>query len=150
MHPTLFALKRAYQAARHVLEVELQGAGLTVAQIDVLKLALAAPSTGLDQRALQAGLGVTSATLTRLLAGMERKNLIARVPHPTDARSKTVRLTPKGDRLFAKFVESREAEYTARFLRGFTKAETKALTTLLGRIADNMGGSEGIDKGLNR
>jgi hypothetical protein len=46
MHPTLFALKRAYQAARHVLEVELQGAGLTVAQIDVLKLALEGRSKG--------------------------------------------------------------------------------------------------------
>ena len=80
MHPTLFAPKRAYQAARHVLEVELQGAGMTIAQMDALKLVLAAPSTGLDQRALQASLGVTSATLTRLLAGMERKSLIVRSP----------------------------------------------------------------------
>ena len=142
MHPTLFNLKRAYQAARHVLEVELQGTGMTVAQMDVLKLVLAAPSTGLDQRALQASLGVTSATLTRLLAGMERKSLIVRTAHPTDARGKTVRLTPKAGRLFEKFVESNEAEYTARLLQGFTKAETKALTAFLGRIADNMGGRE--------
>jgi DNA-binding MarR family transcriptional regulator len=142
MHPTLFALKRAYQAARHVLEVELQGTGMTVAQMDVLKLVLAAPSTGLDQRALQASLGVTSATLTRLLAGMERKSLIVRAAHPTDARGKTVRLTPKAGRLFEKLMESREAEYTARLLHGFTTAETNALTTLLGRIADNMGEGE--------
>jgi DNA-binding MarR family transcriptional regulator len=142
MHPTLFALKRAYQAARHVLEVELQGTGMTVAQMDALKLVLAAPSTELDQRALQASLGVTSATLTRLLAGMERQGLIVRAPHPTDARGKTVRLTPKARRLFEKLMESREAEYTARLLRGFTKTETNALTTLLGRIADNMGGGE--------
>ena len=142
MHPTLFALKRAYQAARHVLEVELQGTGMTVAQMDALKLVLAAPSTGLDQRALQASLGVTSATLTRLLAGMERQSLIVRAPHPTDARGKTVRLTPKAGRLFERFMESREAEYTARLLRGFTKTETNTLTALLGRIADNMGGGE--------
>ncbi len=142
MHPTLFALKRAYQAARHVLEVELHGTGMTVAQMDALKLVLAASSTGLEQRALQASLGVTSATLARLLTGMESQNLIVRAPHPIDARSKTVRLTPKASRLFEKFVESSEAEYTARLLQGFTKAETKALTAFLGRIADNMGGSE--------
>jgi DNA-binding MarR family transcriptional regulator len=53
-----------------------------------------------------------------------------------------VRLTPKASRLFESFVESREAEYTARLLQGFTSAETKTLTDLLGRIADNMGGSE--------
>ncbi|MEY4578340.1 MAG: hypothetical protein RL701_3043 [Pseudomonadota bacterium] len=150
MHPTLFALKRAYQAARHVLEVELQSTGLTVAQIDVLKLTLAAPATGLDQRALQRDLGVTSATLTRLLAGMERKNLIARAPHATDARGKTVRPTTKAARLLEKLVESREAEYTARLLRGFTKAETKMLTTLLRRIADNMGEGERVDNEPHR
>jgi DNA-binding MarR family transcriptional regulator len=145
MHPTLFALKRAYQAARHVLEVELQSTGLTVAQMDVLKLTLEAPATGLDQRALQADLGVTSATLARLLGAMERKNLIVRAPHSTDARGKTVRPTAKAGRLLEKLIESREAEYTARLLRGFTKAETNTLTTLLRRIADNMGGADRVD-----
>ena len=56
-----------------------------------------------------------------------------------------MRLTPKAGRLFEKLVESREAEYTARSPRGLTKAKTNALTTLLGRIADNMGGGERVD-----
>ena len=59
MQPTLFALKRAYQAARNALEILLQPTGLTAAQLDVLKLV---PAAGLDQRALQAELGITSAT----------------------------------------------------------------------------------------
>lgn len=138
MHPTLFALKRAYHAARHVLEAELQDFGLTLAQIDVLKLTLEAPSGKLDQRALQTGLGVTSATLTRLLAGMERSGLIARDAHPTDARGKTVRVTPKANRALEKITKDREADYAARLLSGFTKAETSALTAMLERIADNM------------
>jgi DNA-binding MarR family transcriptional regulator len=150
MHPTLFALKRAYQAARHALEVELQSTGLTVAQIDVLKLILTPPATGVDQRALQMDLGVTSATLARLLGGMERKNLIVRAPHSTDARGKTVRATAKASRLLEKLVESRGAEYAARLLRGFTQAETRTLTTLLRRIADNMGGVERVDNKQGR
>jgi DNA-binding MarR family transcriptional regulator len=137
MHPTLSALKRAYQAARHVLEAEMKGTGMTVAQMEVLKLVLAAPAE-LDQRELQTSLGVTSATLTRLLTSMERKQFIARASHPTDGRGKTVSLTPKARRLFEKLTNTREAEFAARLLSGFTKAETAALTSLLSRIADNM------------
>ncbi len=140
MHPTLFALKRAYQAARNALENELQAFGLTLAQIDVVKVLLAEPSKEIDQRAMQTKLGVTSATLTRLLAGMESKGLIVRAAHATDARGKTVRLLAKGSRLFEKMMLSREAEFTARLLRGFSKGEIKTLDSLLGRIADNMGG----------
>ena len=144
MHPTLSALKRAYQAARHVLEVEMKGTGITVAQMEVLKLVLAAPAAELEQRELQTSLGVTSATLTRLLTSMERKHFIARASHPTDARGKTVRLTPKARRLFEKLTDTREAEFAAQLLSGFTKAETAALTGLLSRIASNMGGDEPV------
>ncbi len=147
MHPTIFALKRAYQSARYALEIELQREGLTVAQLDVLKLLLgdggsfAPPGGGLDQRALQSALGITSATLTRLLAGMERRGLVARRPHPTDARSKAVSITPKARRHFRSLMAKGEAQFNARFLRGFTKAETIALTGALERIAVNMDGS---------
>ncbi len=143
MHPTLFALKRAYHAARHALEGELHGTGLTAAQMDVLKLLVPPAAAGVDQRALQASLGVTSATLTRLLAGMERRDLVARRPHPTDARGKTVRVTPRARRLFARLMAAGEAAFAARLLRGFTPAETAALTEMLRRIDDNMGGGRG-------
>ncbi len=120
----------------------MKGTGMTVAQLEVLKLVLAASAAELDQRELQTSLGVTSATLTRLLTTMERKHLIARASHPTDARGKTVRLTPKARRLFENLTDTREAQFAARLLSGFTKAETAALTRLLSRIADNMGGDE--------
>ena len=143
---TIFALKRAYQASRNALEFQLQGKGLTAAQLDVLKLLLGiggthAPSAGgSDQRALQEALGITSATLTRLLAGMERRGLVARRAHTTDARSKTVRITPKAHRLYLSLMAKGEAEFNARLLKGFTKAEAITLTRWLERIADNMSG----------
>lgn len=140
MHPTLFALKRAYLAARHVLEGELHGSVLTVAHLDVIKHLLPAAS-GVDQRALQEALGVTSATLTRLLAGMEKHELVVRRPHRTDARGKTVAVTPKARAMFETLIAEVEGPYNERLLRGFTEAETLELTRLLGKIADNMGGS---------
>ena len=137
MHPTVFALKRAYQSSRNVLEHGLQGYGLTVAQVEIIKL-LREPGPPLEQRALQAALRITSATLTQLLAGMERKALIIRAPHPRDARGKTVRLAPKARKLYDAMTAADEHNFTARLLRGFSERETQTLTRLLERLADNM------------
>ena len=45
-------------------------------------------------------------------------------------------------RLFETLTDTREAQFAARLLSGFTNAETAVLTRLLSRIADNMGGDE--------
>lgn len=142
--PTLFALKRAYQAVRNALEAELSGKGLTAAQFDVLKLLLrpdqsaALAAGGLDQRAMQKALHITSATLTRLLAGMERRGLISRAANPQDSRSKQVKATAKARKLFNELIAGSETAFYARVLRGFSKAETLMLTRLLERMAENL------------
>ena len=141
---TLFALKRAYQATRHALEAQLQNQGVTAAQFDVLKLLLLPgqnpplPRDGLDQRAIQANLGITSATLTRLLAGMERRGLVSRSPHPQDSRGKRVHATAKSRQLFARLMKEGEAEFNARVFRGFSDKEVLTLTRLLERVAENL------------
>ena len=143
---TLFALKRAYQATRHALEAQLHSKGVTAAQFDVLKRLLlparnpAPPAQGLDQRAIQADLGVTSATLTRLLAGMERRGLVSRSPHPHDSRSNRVHATAKSKRLFAKLMQEGEAEFNARVFQVFSDEEMGVLTRLLERMAANLHG----------
>jgi DNA-binding MarR family transcriptional regulator len=137
MHPTLFALRRAYNAARTALEVSTREQALTLAQLEVLKH-LAPSKSGVDQRALQAELGVTSATLTTVLGGMTKRKLITRVAHLTDGRGKIVILTPAGRALFKSFLRNTEDEYNARFLRGFSEHEVASLTTLLERLADNL------------
>ena len=143
---TLFVLKRAYQATRHALEAQLHSKGVTAAQFDVLKLLLlpdrnpALRSEGLDQRAVQTDLGITSATLTRLLAGMERRGLVGRSPHPQDSRSNRVHATAKSKQLFAKLMKEGEAEFNARVFHGFSDKEITVLTRLLERMAANLHG----------
>ena len=142
---TLFALKRAYLATRHALEAQLQSKAVTAAQFDVLKRLLrpdpGAPSAaaGMDQRALQADLGITSATLTRLLAGMEERGLIRRSPNPRDSRGKRVEASPKARDLFAELMEEGEAAFSARVFRGFSEKEVLTLTRLLERVAAEQG-----------
>jgi DNA-binding MarR family transcriptional regulator len=137
MHPTLFALRRAYNAARTALEGSTREQGLTLVQLEVLKH-LAPSRSGVDQRALKAELGVTSATLTRVLGGMSKRKLITRAAHLSDGRGKTVTLAPAGRALFKSFLRNTEDEYNARFLRGFSGHEVASLTQLLGRLADNL------------
>ena len=141
---TLFVLKRAYLATRHALETQLRSKGLTAAQFDVLKLLLLpnedapVPPGGLDQRAIQIDLGVTSATLTRLLAGMEGRGLISRSSNPLDSRGKRVNATIKAKRLVAKLMAEGEAAFYARVFNGFSEKETLALTHLLERMTKNL------------
>lgn len=141
---TLFALKRAYQATRQALEAHLQSRGMTAAQFDVLKLLLLAaphrpvPQEGLDQRAIQADLGITSATLTRLLAGMERRGLVNRSPHPYDARGKRVHASAKARPLFTRLMAEGEAAFHARVFHGFSDREVRQLTRLLERVFENL------------
>lgn len=142
--PTVFVLKQAYHAVRNALETELRSHGLTSSQWDVLKLlllpdgALAADAVSLDQRAVQANLRVTSATLTRLLTGMEYRGLIKRTPHPEDTRSKRVAATAKARKLVAGIMEEGETAFYARVFRGFSAQETRSLGKMLNRIVKNL------------
>lgn len=145
MHPAVFALKRTYQTARNALEADLHGRGLTVAQLDALKLLLRPdpgtrkPADGTqDQRVMQKALGISSATLTRLLAGMERRGFVTRTSHPRDSRGKRVRATAKARALFETLMAEGEAAFNARLLRGFSEEETRTLVELLNRLTANM------------
>lgn len=141
---TLFVLKRAYLATRNALETQLRSKGLTAAQFDVLKLLLLpnedapVPPEGLDQRAIQIDLGITSATLTRLLAGMEGRGLISRSSNPLDSRGKRVDATTKAKKLVAKLMAEGEAAFYARVFHGFSEKEILALTHLLERMTKNL------------
>ena len=108
-----------------------------MAQLEVLKH-LTASRAGVGQRALQVELGVTSATLTRVLGGMSQRKLITRVVHATDGRGKTVRVTPTGRARFRSFLIHTEDAYNSRFLGGFSDSEIASLTRLLERLADNL------------
>jgi DNA-binding MarR family transcriptional regulator len=54
------------------------------------------PSIGLNPSDLATKCGVTRATMTGLLDGLEREKYVTRVPDTTDRRMATVQLTPEG------------------------------------------------------
>lgn len=137
MHPTIFALKRAYQATRASLDEQLHPYDLTAAQLDVL---IALKGSGpLEQRDLQGALGVSSATLARMLSTMEQRSLISREESPDDGRRNIVSILEEGLDLLETLEQQEEEAFTEQFLDGLSHTDAARLNRLLNRIADNMG-----------
>ncbi len=133
----IFALKRASQATRNVMDERLATYGLTSAQLDILLyLEMRGDSA---QRDLQAALGITSATLTRILDGMVARGFVERQASDTDARAKLITITAAADELLCQLQEEEERIFLARFAAGFDEQEIQTLTIWLQRLAVNMG-----------
>jgi DNA-binding MarR family transcriptional regulator len=101
--------------------------------VDFSVLSLVAHNPGVTSRQLCATLGVLPPNLVGLIAGLEKRGLIERRPHPSDGRAMGVHLTPAGVDLTA------QAEHTAAQLEvdataRLTGAERKTLIRLLQKI----------------
>lgn len=76
------------------------------------------------------------ATMTGIIARLERDGYISRKPDETDARSCLVCRTGK-DEFFTKKVPAVSDEMNAVFYKGFSVQEAKLLDTLLERLLSN-------------
>jgi MarR family 2-MHQ and catechol resistance regulon transcriptional repressor len=79
---------------------------------------------------------VTSANITFLVDGLEKAQLVRRVPSQTDRRTVYVELTEAGQLLTERLVPSM-ARFMARLMEGFSEEEKQTLSTLLGRMRRN-------------
>ncbi|WP_228560052.1 MULTISPECIES: MarR family winged helix-turn-helix transcriptional regulator [Myxococcus] len=81
--------------------------------------------------------GVTRATVTGLLDGLEREALIERRADSQDRRALRIRLTRKGKRA-AKQVFDPHGRWIASLYGNLSAAERGQLAALLGKIAGNL------------
>lgn len=96
---------------------------------------------GACQKDIAAGCHIEPASITVVLSGMENKGYIQRCTKTGDRRSLYVYLTDKG-REYVDMLNHKFDLVEAVALRGFTAEETEELQTLLGRVYENMKGSE--------
>ena len=87
---------------------------------------------------LSGQLGRDHSTISRQVAKLETAGLVLREPSPTDGRARTARITPRGMVAVAAITAAR-GRLLDRALDGWTKAERKNLTTLLGRFVEALG-----------
>lgn len=112
----------------------------------VLLFLLHGQSAGLAPHELAGRAGVSRATVTGLLDGLERDDLIARSPHPDDRRKIVARLTDRG-RVLAGSLFEEHARWIASLFAGMTPQERQVLDALVRRVRCNAGHSVGNDTG---
>ena len=101
--------------------------------VDFSVLSLIAHNPGITSRQLCGALGILPPNLVGMINGLVRRELILRLPHPTDGRATGLHLTDSGAKLM------REAERTAAQLEDevasrLTATETHTLIRLLKKV----------------
>ncbi|KRG65022.1 MarR family transcriptional regulator [Stenotrophomonas humi] len=103
----------------------------------VLLFLLDATMDGLAPNVLAERAGVSRATVTGLLDGLEREALIERVADDNDRRALRIHLTRKG-RQTAKKVFDQHGRWIAGLFGNLDSNERRQLTVLLDKVAGNL------------
>ena len=126
------ALRAAYRALHRQTNDCFARDGVTADQF-VLLSALA-DADAVTQQELVRRVGSDPNTVRAMLLLLEDRGLVAREPHPADARARSVTLTVKGRQVFKK-LWIRSEPLRARLLTDFRPNEVTALVGLLRRVA---------------
>lgn len=103
----------------------------------VLLFLLSDRPDGLSPHELADRAGVTRATITGLLDGLERDGFLARRPGLEDRRKILVALTAAGQAIARDLFDAHSAWITSLF-QGFSAEDRRLLSDLLGRIRQNL------------
>ena len=110
--------------------------GLSEGRFVLLFLLEAAPD-GLAPNALAERAGVTRATVTGLLDGLEHEGLIGRHAEPGDRRALRIGLTPKGRQVAAAVFDA-HGRWIAQVFGNLSRAERELLARLVSQVAGNL------------
>jgi DNA-binding MarR family transcriptional regulator len=124
----------ARRAALSVIEVFLaRMAPFQLRPVDFSVLSLIAHNPGITSRQLCSTLGILPPNLVGMVNALEKRELLARKPHPRDGRAMGLHLTPAGHKLM------RDAEKTAAALEAevgarLSPSELQTLIRLLKKV----------------
>jgi DNA-binding MarR family transcriptional regulator len=127
------ALRAAYLALHRRSEAAFAPHGVTADQF--VLLATLARGNALTQRELARRTSSDPSTVRAMLVLLERRGLLERDAHPTDARARTVALTAAGKRAFRKLWAVGEP-IRERMLGALGPGEAETLVGLLTRVAE--------------
>ena len=136
-HQLPMALRAAYLALHRRSDAQFAAHGVTADQF--VLLATLARGEALTQRELARRMPSDPSTVRAMLVLLERRGLVERAPHPTDARARTVALTAAGKRKFRKLWTAGEG-IRAEMFDSLSLTEAKALVRALTRIAHVLNG----------
>ena len=120
------------------LDVHFARYGLSVGKFTLLMQLFVSADEGLTPSDFAERVGVTRATITGLLDGLEREGLVKRQPHPADRRMLAIHLTEKGRELISKILPDHFCRTTA-MMANLTATEKKTFIKLLGKLRTGTG-----------
>jgi MarR family transcriptional regulator for hemolysin len=135
-------LARAARTVSRAFDDALAGAGGSLPLWLVLVNLKANPRA--SQREIAEAMGVTEATLTHHLNGMDAEGLLTRHRDPDNRRVHVLEVTAKGEAVFLR-LRSVALSFDKRLRHGVSDAEVEDLRALLDRLAANVG--DPLDEG---
>lgn len=124
----------ARRAALAVIEVFLERMGAyRLRPVDFSVLSLVTHNAGITSRQLCSALGILPPNLVSLVAALEKRGLIERMPHPRDGRATGLHATAAGLKLMRQ-AERTAAELEAEVARRLTPTEQRTLLRLLRKV----------------
>lgn len=134
------ALFQATHALKYVGQQSLKGDDaevqpLSFPQMRVMRALDDADAGRIRMGELSAELGVTPRNVTTIVDGLEREELVARMPDPRDRRAILLALTPKGQEHIAS-IYAMHYQTAERFFAALDPAERDELLRLLNKILD--------------
>jgi DNA-binding MarR family transcriptional regulator len=124
----------ARRAALSVIEVFLQRMKVyELRPVDFSVLSLITHNPGITSRQLCATLGILPPNLVGMVNTLEKRELIARQPHPRDGRALGLHLTAAGNKLM-RDAERTAAELEAEVGSRLSAGETRTLIRLLKKV----------------
>ena len=134
-HEVALALRAAYLALHRRSDAHLTRHGVTADQF--VLLAILAQEDSLTQQELARRASSDANTVRAMLLLLEGRGLVAREKHPTDGRARSVALTARGRRAYARLWAAGEP-VRARLLAALEPDEVGTLLGLLDRVTRAM------------
>lgn len=131
-------LKRCYQSLRRNVDAALRQYGLTLSQRDVLLVLY--EEGPMDQGALREHLNLEQSSVSRLVEGLVRRDLVELRAGESDRRIRIASLTAQGEALLRQTPGSSALAGTA-MTAGLSDDERVQLVDLLKRCTHNLNGS---------
>jgi len=129
----VFTLRGTAQRVDNAISEWMSGSVGSAARYQVLMALWASGGKGISHTEIVTAMGVTRATVSGLMAGLERDGLVKSCVDPVDRRKQIARLTQKGEAVIKKLHALNVAKFGAVFA-SFTLQELANLTELLHRF----------------
>jgi len=130
---TVFTLRATAQHVDNAISEWMAGSVGSVARYQILMALWASKGKGIPHKHIVAAMGVTRATVSGLMAALERDGVVKSQVDGEDRRKLIARLTAKGEAVIKKQHELNLVKFRAVFT-SFTSEELSSLTALLHRF----------------